>query len=600
MGDPGRPQESPNIGVRSRWSYLAVWRWRPRFSLRTLLILVLLAGSLMALIQRWDRWYLALNIPHPVARAVDSADEERTFCLSDFVLSQDHLVLAVMDETARLPETDDGQAGNPFCRELKHLESTLQVWHIASGREVSTFHFKDRRCYFSRDPGRPTVTVELRDHENRTMEYLELDPATGQTKPIPPPAASAVSRFGFKGGFWNYRDVGPIGGAVASGTFQQGQRIVWVDSVRGLRVVDGLTRQQIAPLPWPSGLPISSLKYLWFACEGSHVVFSFDPQPNLVWGTNPHEHQGWTIADADTGQSLRTILRAFATLSDDASLVAACSPEQGQLNLYSCLDGRLLYSVRSELSVFYGPPNISPDNLYVAWRSGLGIEVIEHRWPEGWWGILIRPEFLLAAGFLLALVWSVHKDRHGILSGPSPTGGEKTAERVIDECPSRLPHSSLPCARVPAIVNDRKDLDDLAIHNVNDSVRESVDPAAASRPIHLRTREKILSNGAKAAVDTLPENRTQARPLLLIPIEDIQQIGRCVRIDEQAKSHRLGFMFRLTCSQVRPARGAWRCAAIRRSSRALSSAVRPTPACSSAMLSKTSWTRRRRSGTGIL
>ena len=102
--------------------------WRPRFSLRTLLILVLLAASSYGLRYRWEPWVLERTIDGVAEwiQAVDCSPDKR------------HLVIAGKGEVANVHDADSGAL---VASLVGHEGDIATVAYSPDGNQIVTSGF---------------------------------------------------------------------------------------------------------------------------------------------------------------------------------------------------------------------------------------------------------------------------------------------------------------------------------------------------------------------------------------------------------------------------------------------------------------------------
>jgi len=411
-GTPTHAAASPPTGrVKRRWF---------RFSLRTLLIFVLLIGSAMGLWWNWEPWRLErvlgnlgligsvdfspdggtviaagdTEIGGRGVKAWDSATGRELFELpvvfnlawppsstgdgllvtvnADYCVAlRDGRTGAVLCSIDTLPQRIVGVTASPDGRTVATLgdEEAVRFWDTASARPLWSAPARSNTVFFSPD-SRLVVLAPMEDSavvfEARTGARLAvLDP--GGT-----PYAAMFSRDGK---------------AVLTSR--------WSEDLKLWNVADGS-------------------RVTTFSAKGSFMRFPrVSPDGQLLLVAEP----GGTV---QTWSAATGALCATVQTDDTSSESALCfSPDSRRIlvafhlssaRLWDARDGRPLFTFTegpiAECAAF------SPDGRRIAMgRKGGGVEMWVKRRDESPFGILILPQFWLTLLFGSAFVWSVFRDR---------------------------------------------------------------------------------------------------------------------------------------------------------------------------------------------
>lgn len=371
-------------------------RWPLRFSLRTLVLFVLLIGSLAALYQKWPAWVLERTLTYfgYIHSADFSPDGQRIVTAgSNYYIGYGERlpkVKCVVWEIAgqkvlvRIEGHNDYISSAKFSRDGLYVvtasrDGTARVWDAVSGREILKFaHEKDKlgsnvqvnRAAFSPD-GSLIVTSSCDDNTARVWT------AAGERR-ITVPGSDTIFSVSFS----------PNGLLIV--TAEHGLARVWdIATGKPLTTFDGHTHSVLSAVFSPDGKRVVTASAdtvrIWDTVSGNELmklvghtervntaVFSPDGKRVLTAG----EHEGARIWDATSGKELA------AFRAEKLGRSATYSP-----------DGKRLVITGGEIA-------------YV-WRN-------QH--PEYWWGFMTLAEFWLTVGFVGATIWSLKSDWRSGLS----------------------------------------------------------------------------------------------------------------------------------------------------------------------------------------
>ena len=325
--------------------------WRPRFSLRTLAVFLLLVTSGMGLWWHWEPWYCERVLRHKgrVNAASFSEDGERVLVLGGSVVE-----------------------GEP---------SGGRLWQISNGKHLGPVKLNDEAVgillgIFSPD-GRNVLKPELNKTSPLKSRYAVHDRQSGEKK------------------------VELEGSAMLIGhAFSADSRMIVGTSIvtKATSVWDARTGKMLATF--------QSLKMLSahsrFSHDGTRIVSVFGDNRAVIW-------------DASSGQQVlvlhghrdRVLCGVFSP--DDARI--ATGSRDAELRLWQADTGGLLCIVGGHSEAIMGIA-FSPDGRRLVSSSWDGsARIWKRRRPEWWWGVFWLWEFWLTVAFAGAFVWSVVRDR---------------------------------------------------------------------------------------------------------------------------------------------------------------------------------------------
>lgn len=354
------------------------WPGWLRFSLRTLLILVLLAGSAGGLWWQWAPWDLERSFcsHEDIAYGVRfSPDGERIV-----TGGEDGKVRVWLVKSGANELTIDCNAGSVFAAEFSpdgkqiltgHRDGTVRLWELS--KEVSTLRAHTswvRAASFSRS-GREILTAG----NDKTVKVWDREGGTAR-----------LTIKGFDGGPVCAR-FSPDDKYIAAGDLYGQGKLWWASDGKTCGELRGHTKR------------VTSIE---FSPDSNQVVSSSYDATARIWNrqTASQEH---LLLHPDSVFSA-----CFST--DGTQVFTAC--RDGIVRIWNAMTGKemgkLLHREGSAVCV-----SMSADGRRLAVTQGTGVLNIWHRRrPEYWWGIAWLPEFWLTAFFAVALIWSVWRDRY--------------------------------------------------------------------------------------------------------------------------------------------------------------------------------------------
>ena len=382
-------------------------RLRPRFSLRTLMIAVLLIGSAMTLCFHWEPWVPGLVIPNVVTNASFSPDGRR-------------VLVASVEGAVRVHDAFNGK---------------ILVTVARHGYEFEPFAFTpDGRAFLAmRLDSRPTKEWQADDSGKR--EYvIDYHPST---RVFDAATGSELRTL-------------PLIGLCARPAFSpDGKRLVVMGAKASCQVID-----------FYSGIALVALKDA-VSREGGVFCPRYSPDSKRIAVANGRDNV-LRIYDAESGELLlvpKVNYPTFVDFSPDGGRIVT-RESGGVVRVWNSFTGAEICEMKESGDSFEGV-QFSPDGTRVlahaaggyaifdaqnghclvtlqrhgerrllsstlfstTWSpdgnriliSGNGDVVIwEHRRPEQWWGILCLPEFWLTTALASLLPWSLWRDRRAV------------------------------------------------------------------------------------------------------------------------------------------------------------------------------------------
>ena len=464
--DPSPPPPKP----RKRWLP------RLRFSLRTLVIGVLLIGSAGGLWWRWEPWTAVARVPHasafndfgfaPLGNRVATFRSDGTTTVWDaktgtlvasikptskrhqrLIFSEDGRKLLSIDQSgiADLWDADTGKSirrlgeesiGGRFCVDSRRLilfgDESSRLVNVEDGQTLATWPKFAAFRFISSTPPRLAVG-------NGCLAIWNLEKGSKETE-----------LSGSGSSIWRL--------AVSS---EGGLLIETSEKEKVARVWDLHKSACIAALSGHSE-PIVDVAF----GKGDTVLTATDEPCVRLWNARTGK---LLVTLAQFGQSHRAVKLDFLTVSRDGAQIT--TEEENAHNsddtwhcfrLWNAADGRLLSEVPEaeacwethegfhvldhdggiwdlqlhkiigrlpNLKIFWKEPQISDDGERIAIHardreqaisgSSGEVSIWSRRRPEYWWGVAWLPEFWLTALFAGALGWSVWRD--GKTQPPKPS-----------------------------------------------------------------------------------------------------------------------------------------------------------------------------------
>jgi len=358
---------------------------RIRFSLRTLVIFVLLLGSGMGLWWKWTPWVLERSLEKHVqrTRAVAFAPNGRLIAAA----GDDNEVRVWDAGTGELlailrghEATIHSVAFSPDSSRVVTAseDKTARVWDVAHGREILILsgHAGIVHCAAYSADGLCIVTA------SGDYKAFVWGAASGEKQKVLKGHRTAVYSAAFS----------PDGQSVVTGSSDGTARLwAWKDETELLRIED------------LQGKTWRFVQSAMFSRDGRRVLMA----------TSEASHFVAEIRDAATGElQLELTGNIFYThcaafSPDDRRVVTASL--NNTVRVYDAANGAVLASLPDSGS----SAAFSPDGARIVTGHGKNGEVRlwQRRRPEYWWGVAWLPEFWLAVVFGAALVWSVWRDR---------------------------------------------------------------------------------------------------------------------------------------------------------------------------------------------
>jgi WD40 repeat protein len=400
--EPATTTASPPLPKR-RW-------WRIRYSLRTLLLFVLLAGSAMGLWFRWEPWAAAFALPG--------------YWFTDFSPSGELVIARRSDGEAEIWATHSQQRVSTlrglrghifadFAPDLSRVvagppERPLTVWDVRTGTPLQQLGNDTHDLVISFN-GKRVCTDNEQSSVIKTWDADSGKLLVSFQQPAPVHTA-VVSRDGSR--------------MVTSGG--DGTARVW-NMEKGVQMIvcRGHTSAVIRARFSPDERRIGTTSWdatarLWDASTGTEQVvlrghtdfvfgLSFSPDgARVTTASRDHTVRVW---DARTGVAQLTLQHPCEVheshFSSDGTRILTGGKDSA-LRLWDAADGSLLTCLRVGKGSPRGFFSADAERIY---HDGDFPCVWHRRRPEYWYGLAWLPEFWLTILFGSAFMWSVWRDR---------------------------------------------------------------------------------------------------------------------------------------------------------------------------------------------
>lgn len=353
----------------------------PRFSLRTLLCLVLLAGSVMGLCAQWAPW------------GIESVLRGHSEIVSHVAFAPDGLkaVTASFDKTARIWDVRNGASllelrghrdivnSAVFSPNGKFVvttsnDKTVRAWDVSTGLEINRRSFEASSNCARFLSGGKQIAVGFDDSIIRVFDTNLSDKA---------------KLLGHKAAVYDL-DSSPDNQYIAScGT--DGTIRIWAKGGAVFQA-EGEPESGNAPMRYS----------VRFSPDGKHLV-----------GTSASKNGTHASVYSSTTFKLERVLFGQgmhignAEFSPDGKRIFTASKD-GTCRIWDAVSGEHLYT----LSGTYGDVSYSPDGQrLIANTRDNSACIWRRRHPEEWWGIALTWGFWLTILFFCALIWSLLGDR---------------------------------------------------------------------------------------------------------------------------------------------------------------------------------------------
>jgi WD40 repeat protein len=411
----------------------AVRRWRPRYSLRTLAIFLLLATCAEALLLHWEPWY---------CERVLSKELGAVNCIA---YSPDGLriVTGGDDGTARLWDAASGKqvfempnggwvwrctfsAGGELLATAACKWSKASVWNTKTGKRVREVDAKSdpvHRAEFSPDAGclvtaafglavwsieTGKLVYEIAPPQGEWFMRASFSPdgkrilsATGKTVQLRKADDGSVV-FDLEHNDDVHEALFSPDGVQIAGVCDDGTVIVW-DASSGNKLLSLAGRKldidRVCPL---------YLDRIVFSSGGGRLVAGGEYGGTLVWdlmsGRCLAQRKEHLLAFDSAGRRVATAETYFSRWYSEPQVLDI-------LHIIEADSGMTLAVLKSGLESVTCA-SFSPDGRSLAVAGLFGTVKVYHRHrPEQWWGIFYMREFWFSAVFAAALVWSLFTDK---------------------------------------------------------------------------------------------------------------------------------------------------------------------------------------------
>ena len=416
-------------------------RWRPQFSLLTLLLLTVFGASAVALYRDWAPWYVELVLQDTTSMATLSPDGTR-------VLVQDHSGEIRITDIATRAEIriDEKSKGSIFMSpDQRYIFSAsdgkTRILDSITGTQVGEFTAEQGYCFwvkFSED-GRQLASNLNGDvrvwslPQGKLLEDWKSKQAGVRFNPI-------VDKERIIGPFFLNNEVIILSTVQAdSGNFirlrkLQGQSEIQIpEPVSGLDFKISRDGKQILGFKY---YPV--LLYLWDSTNGK-LLISSKRAPNagnyrIFWRPDMMDDGRIMIILYDKtlkvsenrlwvwNPSANTSLEIKAPTGDDEAIV---SPDGSRIISYSTSDFTLMHlfdgrsgallsnldynSYRNANRPNYLNEFSSDSSRFLCRANRDTTQVWRRHRPEYWWGIIVLPAFWTTLALFIALVWNTFR-----------------------------------------------------------------------------------------------------------------------------------------------------------------------------------------------
>jgi WD40 repeat protein len=362
-----------------------------RFSLRTLLLTVLLIGSATTLFKHWEPWYVAVRIEQP-----NGAYEAHEF----FAFSPDsrHFVTVacggiprVRDaETGGLEAIRSGQVRSQFSADGRRLllkdpesdEPRVCVWDFSTHAITQTLNAKAPFSGFFSPDGQLIYLCYFSEDQNPFKDDKQVPRGA---KVVAYDASTCKQRF-------------EIGGQPGVGC---GQACLSRDG----KMLVGIYKNTWSAWDARSGealrisgqLPKENIGVVSLSPDGSQLLTtSYDAKAKATIRL-------WQIGGGVVGDGV-VVQDGNAEFRPDGQSMLMLSNEK--ILIKEVPSGKLLF----ESATTVDDVCQSPDGNTIVTESESLLQIWRRRHPEYWWGVMLLPEFWLTLVLAGGFFWSIRRD----------------------------------------------------------------------------------------------------------------------------------------------------------------------------------------------
>jgi len=402
-------------------------RWLPRFSLRTLLLLVLLVGSGVGLRWRWAPWEIFHQFEAPIDRTEGGFVFSRQGNL--IALKQSNSKILIWDlKLGRLLHSlalgsDFRQVSVAFSNNGRRIltvayetfgESTATIWEARTGKKSSVLKAENGEVFdFSLSPSGDHILSKVALENKSTIKLWSTTSgrcvATCNVDFYSAPSYSPkenriIASLDSGIGVWHLK--GDKLKVIQTNTrfkfakfSPDGTRILAIaDSLA--KLLDSATGRVIIELKHSS-----SIRFAQFSKDGTRIVTMDSNNPDIarVW-------------DSQLGKCICAVEglgnpfgSPYSRFSPDATRYVVSSP---LLQVREAATGRTLSTLKSvgdPINPYSIHSEFSPRDFLINVDNGMA-ELWHRRRPEWWYGIAWLPESWLTLIFGIALLWSLRRD----------------------------------------------------------------------------------------------------------------------------------------------------------------------------------------------